>query len=190
MFPLILFRFFAFLLFEFFFEVEDAVFEVVDLAEKFTDQEVGSAQCKHAPKADQESERQLIDAWILDEQQEKECTEKERAKAARSFIYSFSLPNSPFSRHTKMRMGKIIAHKMPIFRLSPKRLDTKPTNVGPEEQPTSPAKASNAYMAVPPSGKAFAAMLRVPGHIREIAKPQTAQPIRFTTGFGTKVISK
>lgn len=48
-------------------------------------------------------------------------------------------------------------------RLSPSCPDTKPTNVGPPEQPKSPARASKANMAVPPRLMEAVAMLNVPG---------------------------
>ena len=52
-----------------------------------------------------------------------------------------------------------MAERMPIFRLSRKAPETKPTRVGPVEQPRSPASASRANLAVTPSRNETAARL-------------------------------
>ena len=89
-----------------------------------------------------------------------------------------------------MRTGKQIPKKMPIFRLSEKALEMKPTIVGPPEQPRSPAKAKNANMSVPPRRRTADALLNVPGHMIPTESPHNAQPIRLITGFGTSEIRR
>ena len=61
-------------------------------------------------------------------------------------------------------------------------LDTNPASVGPPEQPTSPARASMANIAVPPLRIVADALLNVPGHIMPTEKPHTAHPISPTAG--------
>lgn len=53
---------------------------------------------------------------------------------------------------------------MPARRLFPNELEIMPPNVGPTEQPISPASASIANKAVPPPFMADEALLKVPGH--------------------------
>lgn len=74
---------------------------------------------------------------------------------------------------------------MPARRLFPNELEIMPTNVGPTEQPISPASASIANKAVPPPFMADEALLKVPGHRIPTEKPHTAHPIRFMAGIGT-----
>lgn len=65
-----------------------------------------------------------------------------------------------------------------------------PTNVGPDEQPRSPASANSANIAVPPRRNDAAARLNDPSHMMPTEKPQTAQPIRLVTGQGEGEMSK
>ena len=81
--------------------------------------------------------------------------------------------------------GKRMAAKIPAFRFSPSIPDTIPTTVGPPEQPTSPPRANRANKAVPPFGKAAAALLKVPGHMMPTERPQRAQEIRLSWGRGS-----
>lgn len=74
--------------------------------------------------------------------------------------------------------------KTPAFRLSSIAPDTRPTIVGPAEQPTSPPRASKANRAVPPFGRAAEALLKVPGHMMTMDRPQTAQEARLRRGNG------
>lgn len=53
-------------------------------------------------------------------------------------FYFFFNSLSPININT----GNRIAARIPIFKLSPKRLETNPTSVGPPEHPRSPASAS------------------------------------------------
>ena len=50
--------------------------------------------------------------------------------------------------------------------------------------------ANKANNAVPPFGKAFAALLNVPGHIIPTERPQTAHATRLNCGTGSKDIPK
>ena len=75
-----------------------------------------------------------------------------------------------------MSTGKRIANRRPVFRSPPKASAAKPTTVGPEAQPTSPASAISAYIAVPAEGRLSAAMLKVPGQKMPTEKPHTAHP--------------
>ena len=93
-------------------------------------------------------------------------------------------------RHTVITTGNIIAARMPAFISPPALSETNPTRVGPPEQPTSPASARSANIAVPPPFIEAEALLNVPGHIMPTEKPHTAQPIRDTTGFGTRVMHR
>ena len=52
-----------------------------------------------------------------------------------------------------------MALSTPIFKSSPNRSATAPTMVGPEPQPKSPARASNANIAVPPVRMEFDASI-------------------------------
>ena len=76
--------------------------------------------------------------------------------------------------------GNITPARIPIFKLSPILLDTIPTRVGPPEHPRSPPSAKSANMAVPPFGRAAAALLKEPGHIIPTESPQTAQATRLS----------
>ena len=78
---------------------------------------------------------------------------------------------------SKIPTGNTIAKISPNFRLLSLALAIKPTTDGPAEQPTSPASAIKAYIAVPVFGKAIAAVLKVPGQKMPTEKPHTAQPI-------------
>lgn len=85
-----------------------------------------------------------------------------------------------------MARGKIRATRRPDFRLSSRAADTKPTVVGPREQPASPARESRANMAVPPRGQARLDRLKAPGHIAPTDMPQRAQPARDRRGPGAR----
>ena len=80
-------------------------------------------------------------------------------------------------------IGKIVATRMPTFRLSFAIDDTKPTRLGPALHPRSPPSASSANIAVPPVGNLSDEILMVPGHIIPTEKPQTIQPIKPAIGF-------
>ena len=69
---------------------------------------------------------------------------------------------------------------MPIFKLSPNILAILPANVGPPAQPTSPANARNANIAVPPPFIEVDASLYVPGQSMPTENPDTAIPIKPT----------
>ena len=79
---------------------------------------------------------------------------------------------------------------MPSFKLFDICPVTKPTSVGPPEQPTSPANARRANMAVPPFFKVADALLKVPGHIMPTDKPQIAQPTSEISGDGDRDIHR
>ena len=74
-------------------------------------------------------------------------------------------------------MGKSIAAKNPARRLPSAAEETKPTTVGPQVQPRSPASASIANRAVPPLGMLAEERLNTPGHIIPTEKPQRPQPM-------------
>ena len=74
--------------------------------------------------------------------------------------------------------------------MSPITPDTIPTNVGPVEQPTSPASAISANMAVPPFGRAADALLKVPGHMIPTDSPHAAQAMRLSPGTGRRDIPR
>ena len=93
-------------------------------------------------------------------------------------------------RHSAIMAGKTVAARMPAFMFSPKASETKPTRVGPEEQPRSPASARSANIAVPPVRSEDAARLKVPGHIMPTEKPHIAQPIRLSNGQGESEASR
>ena len=88
------------------------------------------------------------------------------------------------------RIGKMIADKMPTFKLSPKWLETIPTRVGPLEQPKSPANAISANIAVPPPRMEAEALLKDPGHKIPTDSPHNAQPINPKIGDGTRAIQR
>lgn len=77
-------------------------------------------------------------------------------------------------------IGKTVAAKMPIFKLSPSIPAILPANVGPPAQPTSPANARNANIAVPPPFIEVDASLYVPGQSMPTENPDTAIPIKPT----------
>ena len=83
-----------------------------------------------------------------------------------------------------MTMGNIIDIRIPEDMLPPINSAANPVSVGPTEQPTSPASARNANIAVPPDGRSFEAMLNVPGQNMPTEKPQSAQPARLKAGYG------
>ena len=91
---------------------------------------------------------------------------------------------------SKIPIGNTIAKISPNFKLLLLELAMKPTTDGPAEQPTSPANAINAYMAVPVFGKATAAVLKVPGQKMPTEKPHTAHPIRPMTGFPDRAATR
>ncbi len=66
-----------------------------------------------------------------------------------SFLFSLTIRNNKIL--TTSNTGKIAPAKIPIFRFSDAISETNPTKVGPPEHPASPASASSAYNAVPPS---------------------------------------
>lgn len=68
--------------------------------------------------------------------------------------------------------------------------ETSPTNTGPKEHPTSPAKAKSANIAVPPAGKYAEVILKTPGHISPTDKPHSAHPKRESHGIGANTQSK
>ena len=77
-------------------------------------------------------------------------------------------------------IGKTVAAKMPIFKLSPSIPAILPANVGPPAQPTSPASARNANIAVPPPFIEVDASLYVPGQSMPTENPDTAIQIKPT----------
>lgn len=101
-------------------------------------------------------------------------------------MFFFLRRSIPTSRST----GNITPARIPRFRSSDARLDTKPTRVGPPEQPTSPASASNAKSDVPPFRRADDALLKLPGHIIPTENPQTEQPISDTNADGARDIHR
>ena len=86
------------------------------------------------------------------------------------------------------KIGKKIAAKVPNFKLLFAADETIPTRVGPALQPTSPARANNANINVPPFLIPAADILNVPGHIIPTEKPQIAQPIKLSIGHGDNEI--
>lgn len=66
-----------------------------------------------------------------------------------SFLFSLTVRNNKIL--TTSNTGKITPAKIPIFRFSDAISETNPTKVGPPEHPASPASASSANNAVPPS---------------------------------------
>ena len=83
-----------------------------------------------------------------------------------------------------MNIGKIIDERIPEDMLPPISSAANPVRVGHIEQPTSPASARNANIAVPPDGRSFEAMLNVPGQNMPTEKPQSTQPARLKAGYG------
>lgn len=92
----------------------------------------------------------------------------------------------PTSRNT----GKITPARIPFFRLSDNAPDTKPTSVGPPEQPTSPANANKANKEVPPLRNASDALLKLPGHMIPTENPQIEQPISDKNADGAREIQR
>ena len=90
----------------------------------------------------------------------------------------------------RSRSGNTTPARIPIFRLSFNAPDTMPTTVGPPEQPTSPASARSANIAVPPRAMEAVALLKEPGHIIPTDRPHKAQPANPTTGLGTREMHK
>ena len=66
-----------------------------------------------------------------------------------SFLFSLTVRNNKIL--TTSNIGKMTPAKIPIFRFSDAISETNPTKVGPPEHPASPASASSANNAVPPS---------------------------------------
>ena len=89
-----------------------------------------------------------------------------------------------------MNTGKTIDIRIPDEMLPPRRSAAKPVRVGPAEHPTSPARARNANIAVPPPGRTPAAMLNVPGQNMPTEKPVSAQPTRLNTGYGESDVAR
>ena len=87
-------------------------------------------------------------------------------------------------------IGKMVATRMPIFRLSSAIDDTKPTRLGPALHPRSPPSASSANIAVPPLVSIADEIENVPGHIMPTQKPQIEQPINDSAGTGESDTSK
>ena len=86
--------------------------------------------------------------------------------------------------------GKKLPASIPALRLSFALWVTRPTTPGPMDPPKSPAIASSANIAVPPSGILPEAMLMVPGHIIPTEKPQIMQPARLRSGNGARAESR
>ena len=84
--------------------------------------------------------------------------------------------------------GKSIPERRDVFRSVPLTPITAPTSEGPEVQPMSPDRAKSANIAVPPFGKLADATLRTPGQRIPTEIPQSAHPIRETTGQGEKQV--
>lgn len=76
-----------------------------------------------------------------------------------------------------------------VFSLTVTREVMNPTRLGPLTQPTSPASARYANIAVPPFLKYFAAKLKTPGHMSPTDKPVSAHPINDITGFFEKTVT-
>ena len=89
-----------------------------------------------------------------------------------------------------MNTGKTIDIRIPEEMLLSKISAAKPVTVGPTEQPTSPARARKANIAVPPPGRTPAAMLNVPGQNMPTEKPVSAQPTRLNTGYGESDVAR
>lgn len=87
-------------------------------------------------------------------------------------------------------IGKKIPLNIPAFILPSASSETNPTSEGPPPQPTSPARARNANMAVPPVGIDLAARLKVPGHMTPTDNPHIAHPISPSTGEGDRDASR
>lgn len=88
--------------------------------------------------------------------------------------------------HTSIHTGKTIPIRIPRWRSLFRSPVQKPTRVGPPEQPTSPAKASRANIAVPPFRMVTEALLNVPGQRIPTDNPHSPHPSRLKTGFGLK----
>lgn len=80
-----------------------------------------------------------------------------------SLVYAYDLFLFAVKRQSIAAMiriiGKTAAESIPFCRSSPNAPETKPTSVGPPEQPISPASAITANIAVPPSGHNSPAVL-------------------------------
>ncbi len=87
------------------------------------------------------------------------------------------------SMQTTITTGNTRAAESPAFRLSRAAPETKPTSVGPAEQPTSPASAIKAKSAVPAPFSREAARLKVPGQNTPTENPQTAHPPNPAAGL-------
>ena len=87
-------------------------------------------------------------------------------------------------------IGNITAAKIPVCNCPVVAFETNPTNVGPTEQPRSPARASKAKRVVPPARSEAAAVLKVPGHIIPTESPVRAHPIKLIMGLDVKPVSK
>ena len=74
----------------------------------------------------------------------------------------------------------------PTRRLSENPLEIYPRNEGPPVQPKSPARASNANIAVPPLLIEADARLNVPGHKIATDIPQSAKPTNEKRGIGKR----
>lgn len=94
------------------------------------------------------------------------------------------------NKHKSIIAGKIIADKIPIWRLLLKFPETKPARVGPPEHPRSPARANIANITVPPLLIAAEDLLNVPGHNTPTENPHKAQPTRPIAGTGINAIHR
>ena len=88
------------------------------------------------------------------------------------------------------KTGNAMAANIPFLKSLDCILDRYPTNVGPPEQPKSPARASSANIAVPPFRMDADALLKLPGHIIPTDKPQIAHPTSDKKGVGAKEIQR
>ena len=90
-----------------------------------------------------------------------------------------------------IRSGNTTAAKSPAFNPYCAKLpDTALTTAGPDAQPISPAKASNANSMVPPDGQDRAAILKVPGQRIPTDIPHSAQPASPIAGAGANTVSR
>ena len=80
--------------------------------------------------------------------------------------------------------------RIPVRRLSLNKPEATPTVVGPREQPTSPARASRANMAVPPVRIFALAILKEPGQRMPTDKPQSPQPMSPSIGEEERDMSR
>ena len=89
-----------------------------------------------------------------------------------------------------MKTGNMIEHSIPREILPPKISAARPVIVDPNEQPTSPARARNANIAVPPPLRRLDAILKVPGQKIPTEKPHKAHPTSPRTGFTERKVRR